>query len=84
MANNLVSAQATLNSITSAFSSAQQDKITGLDTLAANAAIARVQADAKAKAAALTAQSALTDAKTVSSIPKFVSWALTQTVDTTT
>ncbi|OYY07594.1 MAG: hypothetical protein B7Y70_14325 [Rhizobiales bacterium 35-68-8] len=89
MANNLASAQSTLNSITSSFSSAQQDNITGLGTLAANAAIARVRADAKAKAATLTAQidsaqSALNDAKSVSSKPKFVSWALPSTaVDTT-
>ncbi|MBI1204181.1 MAG: hypothetical protein GC182_16900 [Rhodopseudomonas sp.] len=89
MASNLASAQSTLNSITSSFASAQQDKITGLGTLAANAAIARVQAEGKAKAAALTkqidsAQSALNDAKSVSSKPKFVSWALpSTTVDTT-
>lgn len=89
MASNLASAQSTLNSITSSFSSAQQDNITGLGTLAANAAIARVRADAKAKAATLTAQidsaqSALKDAKSVTSKPKFVSWALPSTaVDTT-
>ena len=89
MANNLASAQSTLNSITSAFSSAQQDHLNGLGTLAANAAIARIKADAAAKGAALTkqidsAQSALADAKSASSTPKFVSWALPSTaVDTT-
>ena len=56
IANNLASVQANLASITSAFASAQQDKIAGLGTLAAQAAIARVRADAQAKSAAITAQ----------------------------
>ena len=89
IANNLATIQANLASITSALNSAQQDQISGLGTLAAKAAIARVRADAKAKSDALTAQidsaqKTLDDAKTVSSSkPKFVSWALTPTVDVT-
>lgn len=89
MANNLASTKATLTSINSAFSSAQQDKINGLGVLAANAAIARIKTEAAAKSKVLTdqidvAQNALADAKSVSSTPKFVSWALpSTTVDTT-
>jgi chromosome segregation ATPase len=89
IANNLASAQANLASITSALASAQQDKIAGLGTLAATAAIARVRAEAKAKSESLTAQldsaqKALDSANAVKTTkPKFVSWALTQTVDTT-
>ena len=87
--NNLATTQANLASITSALASAQQDKISGLGTLAAKAAIARVRADAKAKSEALTAQidsaqKTLDDAKSFSSTkPKYVSWALAPTVDVT-
>ncbi len=89
MGASLGAAQANLAAITSAFASAQQDKLTGLGTLAANAAIARIKADAQTKKDALLnqidgAQSTLDAAKAVSmGKPKFVSWALTQTVDTT-
>lgn len=89
IANNLASVQANLASITSALASAQQDKIAGLGTLAATAAIARVRADAAAKSAAITkqldsAQKTLDEANAAkTTTPKFVSWALTQTVDTT-
>jgi hypothetical protein len=97
---SLANTQATLNSITSAFATASQNNIDGLATLAAKAAIARVKADAKAKAAEVTkqidsAQAALDSAKSATSTPgitvigntviqkKYVSWALTPTVDTT-
>ena len=86
---SLASAQSALASITSALASAQQDKISGLATLAAQAAIARIKADADDKKDVLLkqidgAQKALDDAKNATSTkPKFVSWALTQTVDTT-
>lgn len=94
IASSLASAQARLNSITSSFASAQQDKINGLGILAAQAAIARVQADAKAKAAEITknidaAQAAVDNAKSINGptivgntvIQKYSSWALTPTVD---
>jgi hypothetical protein len=95
----MASTQSALSASTNAFSSAQQDKISGLATLAAKAAIARVQADAKAKkedalAKIDGAQKAVDDAKAVSKsngttiigntiIQKYVSWALTPAVDTT-
>lgn len=87
------------SSSTSPFDGALQDNLSGLATLAANAAIARVQADAKAKSAVITqqidsAQSALNDANSVNApagttvvgysvIQKYVSWAVLPTVDTT-
>lgn len=89
MASNLASVQAKLASVSTSFATAQQDKVAGLGTLAAQAAIARVQAEAKVKSVQMTqqidkAQRALADAKAANDAkPKFVSWALTPTVDTT-
>jgi len=97
IANSLAATQSALASITSALSNAQQQNIDGLATLAAKAAISRVQADAKAKAAEITkqidgAQKTIDDAKKAGSGPmivgntviqKYVSWAVTPTVDTT-
>jgi hypothetical protein len=88
-----------LNATTSALVSAQTNNISGLATLAAKAAIRRVQADALAKknealAQIDSAQAALNSAKSVKKgdgstivgntiIQKYVSWALTPTTDTT-
>lgn len=99
IAASLSSTQSALSAITSAFATAQQDKISGLANLAARAAIARVQEDAKAKKAEALkqidgAQKTLDDAKTAGKpagttivgntvIQKYVSWALTPTIDTT-
>lgn len=86
-------------SYSSPFESASQDNISGYATLAAKAAIARVQKEALAKkdealAKIDSAQSALNSVKSVNKgdgstiigntiIQKYVSWALTPTVDTT-
>jgi hypothetical protein len=56
IAASLSSAQSNLSSITSAFASAQQNRISGLGILAANAALARVQAEAKAKSTEILTQ----------------------------
>jgi hypothetical protein len=74
-ANSLASAQSLLSSITSSLASAQQDKINGLGTLAAQAAIARVKADAAAKSKSITdqidaAQKSLTDAQSTTTSTK--------------
>lgn len=75
-------------SSSSPFESASQNQISGASTLAANAAIARVKADAAAKSKEITnkidsAQSALNDAKKTSDgsmivgytvVQKYVSW----------
>ena len=49
IATSLNAAQSNLSAITSAFASAQQNKISGLGILAGKAALVRVQAEAKAK-----------------------------------
>jgi len=87
--SSAITTASTGSSTLSPFDGALQDKVSGLATLAANAAIARVKADADAKKAVLLtqidgAQKTLDDAKNAAaSKPKFVSWALTPTVDTT-
>ena len=97
LASSLAATQSALASITDAMSSAQQDKISGLATLAAQAAIARVQADAKAKAAEITksldsAQKSLDDSKNLKKgtiivgntiVQPYVSWVYAAPVTTT-
>lgn len=91
IAASLSSTQAVLTSITAAFGTAQQNNISGLGTLAAQAALARVKAQAKARSDTIltqinSAQSTLDSAKTASKptgttvvghtvIQKYVSWA---------
>jgi hypothetical protein len=72
-----ITTAATGSSTLSPFDGAQQDKISGLTTLAAQAAIARVKADAAAKSKEITdridaAQKSLTDAKSTGNGPMIV------------
>ena len=56
MASHAAAAQANLASSASSLTGAQQNRISGLGTLAAQAGLARIQAEAKAKSIAMTAQ----------------------------
>jgi hypothetical protein len=99
IASSLAATQSALASFTNAMSSAQQDRISGLATLTAKAAIARVQAAAKAKADEITkkidsAQKTIDGSKSASAskdpiivgntiIQPYVSWVYSPPVSTT-